>query len=256
MPFVSVLAKVDEIIDFDPGEIRALRLRLPESIQVVARPGNAFWLKLWGRRTEKLQLRAYSFSSIPRSPIIETVIAKATPEEEPDTSWTVQEFDTGECDIWARVTDDKKLLFINPRKDLELESDEWWQEKKFLFYGLGTGVTPHLSAVRYMAEHGMNADVVCVASAKNFRRLIFHSELEALARRFPNFRYVPFLTRENPAGWLYHTGRPTVEVLAKLVPDIAERHVRLCGGKNTKKNFVEAALAAGMTFPSVKSEEW
>jgi len=259
MPFISAPAKIVEIIDFAPGEIRAVRLKLPDDVEVKARPGNAFWLKLFGKASGRSEMRAYSFSSNPRSPIIETVVSKAA--ENPNTSWAFQEFLSG-TELEARISEQngKKSLFINPRKDLELEPDDWWQDKKFLFYGLGTGVTPHLSAIRYMAEKGMNVNVIYVSSSKLMRRLIFHDELENTQKRFPqNFRYLPFLTRENPETlkeWKYFTGRPTVEALTKLIPDISERHLRICGGKGTRKNLEKEANKFKINFPGVKTEEW
>lgn len=259
MPFLSALAKIVEIIDFAPGEIRAVRIKLPDDVEVKARPGNAFWLKLTGKASGRPEIRAYSFSSVPRAPVIETVISKAS--ENPNTSWAFQEFSLGlELEAKIEIKDNIKSLSINPRKDLELEPDEWWQGKKFLFYGLGTGVTPHLSAVRYMAEQDMPADVIYVSSSKLTRRLIFHEELENLQKSFPqNFRYMPFLTRENPETlkeWKYFTGRPTVESLAKLIPDISERHLRICGAKGTRKNLEESAQKLGINFASIRYEEW
>lgn len=256
MPFISCPAKIIEIIDFAPGEVRAVRLKIPDDVEVNARPGNAFFLQLLGKSGPEPQKRAYSFSSVPRSPIIETVISKAA--KNPDTSWAFQEFPLGiELKARIEIKDNKKSLFINPRKDLELEPDNWWQGKKFLFYGLGTGVTPHLSALRYMAEQNMPTDIIYVSSSKTFKRLIFHEELQRLANNFPGkFNYMPFLTSENAIGWLYFTGRPILEALTKLIPDIDERHLRICGGKGTRKNFEEDAKKIGITFPSIRYEEW
>jgi len=268
MPFISAPAKILEIIDFAPGEIRAIRLKLPDDVEVKARPGNAFWLKLLGKASGELEMRAYSFSSVPRAPVIETVVNKAV--ENPNTSWTFQEFTVGlELEARIEIKNGAKNLFINPRKDLELEPDNWWHGKKFLFYGLGTGVTPHLSAVRYIAERGMDADIIYVSSSKTRSRLIFHEELFMLEKRFPtNFRYLPFLTRENPENWMHFTGRPTIAPfqsqdgffknpgLKNLIPDLAERHIRICGAKGTKKNFESDAVKLGISFPGIRTEEW
>lgn len=262
MPFESVRVPISEIIDFEPGELRALRFKMPGDIYMRhRRPGNAFWAKLWGEHTKKMEVRAYSFSDSTLTPVIETVVSKAL--KDPNTSLHLQGVKVGD-EIEIRLESGSRRLYINPRKDLELEDDSWWPHQKFLFIGLGSGVAPHLSIVRYMAGMDLIPDAVFVVSAKNYKRLIFHDELKRIAIQFPNFSYMPFLTRvlpENwdlgmPDDWRYYCGRPNLAALVENIPDISERHVRICGGQGAEKVFEEEAKILGLKFPSVRAEMW
>lgn len=262
MPFESVKVPISGIVDFESGELRAIRFKLPDDIDAShRRPGNAFWVRLWGDRTEKLEVRAYSFSDSATSNVIETVVSKAS--KDPNTSLYLQRVKVGD-EIEIRLETGSRKLFINPRKDLELESDDWWPKQKFLFIGLGTGVAPHLSAVRYMACRKMMPSIMFVVSAKTPKRLIFNKELLKISDQFMRFVYLPFITRVNPddyarslpQGCDYRYGRPTLSRLKDLIPDISERHVRICGGAGAKETFEEEARALGLKFPSIRAEVW
>jgi len=262
MPFESVKVPIGEIVDFEPGELRALRFKMPDSIDMRhRRPGNAFWARIWGDKTRKLEVRAYSFSDGTTRRIVETVVSKAA--KDPNTSLFLQRVKVGD-EIEIRIENGSRKLFINPRKDLKLERDNWWPHQKFLFLGLGSGVAPHLSVIRYMATMDFIPDSIFVVSAKNHERLIFHDELKKIALNFPNFSYLPFLTRippENwdlavPDDWHYYSGRPNLAALVEAIPDISERHVRVCGGGGVRKIFEEEARKLGIKFQSIRSEEW
>lgn len=262
MPFESVKVPISEIIDFEPGELRAIRFKMPDNMNIRHRlPGNAFWARLWGDKTNKFEIRAYSFSDGAIGRMIETVVSKAP--KDPNTSLYLQRVKVGD-EIEIRIETGSHKLFINPRKDLELERDNWWPHQKFLFLGFGSGVAPHLSVIRYMAAMDLIPNTVFVVSAKNHERLIFHDELKRIEMSFPNFFYLPFLTRilpENwdltvPDDWYYYAGRPNLAALVEIIPDISERHVRICGGGGARKFFEEEAKKLGMKFPSVRSEEW
>lgn len=262
MPFEAVKVPISEIINFEPGELRAIRFKLPDDIDAShRRPGNAFWARLWGDRTNKLEVRAYSFSDGAIGKVIETIVSKAA--KDPNTSLYLQRVKVGD-EVEIRLETGSRKIFLNPRKDLEFECDDWWPKQKFIFIGLGTGVAPHLSAVRYMARKGMMPSVMFVVSAKTPKRLIFNKELLTISKQFMRFVYLPFITRVNPddytrslpQGCDYRYGRPTLEVLKVIIPDITQRHVRICGGIGAKETFEEEARVLGLEFPSIRAEMW
>lgn len=268
MAFECAPASVIEIIDFIPGELRAVRFRLPDDVRLARRPGNAFWVRMIGAHTGKLEIRAYSFSDSTLASVFETVVDEI--DGTPNVSRSFQRLHVGDAvEIRTHQKEGITQLFINPRRDLELEPDEKWRGKKFCFVAYGTGITPLLSTVRYVASFDFPCDVVFLVSAKKKPYLIFHEELVSLAERFREcFFYLPTLTREEhlPVGWQYETGRFVtrregeslidVSKLLKACPDLPERHLEFCGGKPGRTDLLDGLKQASITPLSFRSEVW
>ena len=100
--------------------------------------------------------------------------------------------------------------------------------RKLLLLSAGSGVTPMLSIVRWLADAGIAADVTFHHSARRRVDLIAWEALEALSRRLPGLRLSFNLTADVGPGPLW-TGRLTSDMLSAAVPDAAERTVFLCG---------------------------
>jgi CDP-4-dehydro-6-deoxyglucose reductase len=69
-----------------------------------------------------------------------------------------------------------------------------------LLVGGGTGLAPLKSILRHVLENDLNRDMTLYWGVRGERDLYAHDELEALARRRPNFRYHPVLS-EPSASW-------------------------------------------------------
>jgi CDP-4-dehydro-6-deoxyglucose reductase len=74
-----------------------------------------------------------------------------------------------------------------------------------LLVGGGTGLAPLKSMLRHVVENDLNRDMMLYWGVRGERDLYAHDELEALARRCPNFRYHPVLS-EPAANWQRHRG--------------------------------------------------
>ncbi len=93
----------------------------------------------------------------------------------------------------------------------------------------GVGVTPMMSVVRYLTDRSWPGDVYLVYGCKADDDVIYREEIEYLARRYPNFHVTLIAERAGPTGWSHRVGRITPGLLTESVPDIASRHVHLCG---------------------------
>jgi len=231
----AVLARVRT---FDPGEIRAVTLVLPEVHEVegavypirdTMRPGNAFLAKPMGARTGKPRRRMYTRSNcaLLAGLALETII-NHTHEAKADSSiwWQSEQVEElhregGTIDVRVDFNPAKTHLVVYENSgeckptNLRLEPDAEWPAMRFLAVALSTGITPFLSHLRYMkasgfgkATHAPGCHFTLIASVRNSRQLMEHEELLELERRFPeHFRYHPVLTREWPADWAYGRGR-------------------------------------------------
>ena len=231
-------AEIAKLHVIDPGEIRQIRLTLPESIEIkgkryvlrdTMRPGTAFLAKPWGIRTHKYRRRMYtrSNSSCQEPGILETFI-NHTHRAQADTSiwWQSKVADdwykTGKgIDVRLSVDESqgKVSLYENAsmckETNLRLEPDGDWEARRFVCLAFGTGITPFLSYIQYMRNQQWNQEregarghLTLIASVRHERQLMFHEELIAIAKEFPHcFQYVPVLTRSWPSDWSSLTGR-------------------------------------------------
>ncbi|HZX60666.1 MAG TPA: hypothetical protein VFF51_02880 [Candidatus Methylomirabilis sp.] len=295
MAVIFVPAEVTHLRGIDPGEIRIVEIAVPYSFEVDGRmyplmdemrPGTAFLAEPFGARTKKRQKRLYTRSncSLTANRVLQTII-NDTHDPQADTSvwWQTDEVKVGDR-MSVRVEfdgDGSRLVVYEHRikdehKSLKLEPDDWWLDKKFLGIGFSTGVTPLLAHVEYMAalhfgrtaKHS-GAHYVLIVSVKNPKQLMFHEEMLALEKRFPeNFRYHPVLTRQWPEDWSYTHGRivrsvkgadgtetVSVDPLLQVAPDLEERHVRMCGNE-TAEAQLRAGFEQGRKPASFKAEVW
>lgn len=93
----------------------------------------------------------------------------------------------------------------------------------------GVGVTPMMSAIRYLTGRSWSGDIFFVYAVRGEADIIFRQELEYLQGRFPNLHVVFVAEQVESAAWPYATGRITRELLEASVPQIASRRVHVCG---------------------------
>ena len=105
---------------------------------------------------------------------------------------------------------------------------------RLLLLSAGSGITPMLSITRWLADAGVDADVVFHHSARRQVDLVGWDGLKALSHRMPKLRLSCNLTAEAGPGSLW-TGRLTEGMLSAAAADVAERTVFLCGPEGFMK---------------------
>ncbi|QCR25320.1 FAD-binding oxidoreductase [Pontibacter sp. SGAir0037] len=99
-----------------------------------------------------------------------------------------------------------------------------------VFIAGGVGVTPMMSAIRYLTDRSWKGEIYFFFTCKNESSIIFREEILYLQKRYPNL-HVWFLLEEpvsNPTD-SFIKGRITKEILAERVPDIITRMIHICG---------------------------
>ena len=106
--------------------------------------------------------------------------------------------------------------------------------------GGGAGMAPILSLLRSLDESGNRRPSVYYYGARRPDDLFHVEELEALAERLPDFRFVPALSEMEAGenGWTGETGLIT-DVVERLEEDVSEVEAYVCG----PPPMVEAAIA-------------
>ncbi|EGI55353.1 oxidoreductase FAD-binding domain protein [Sphingomonas sp. S17] len=101
---------------------------------------------------------------------------------------------------------------------------------RYLFLSAGSGITPMMSMLRWMADLAPQSDVAFVTCARSPKDIIFRHELELLDRQMPNLS-LSVMVKANSLGesWFGHRGQISHSMLATFVPDLMEREIFCCG---------------------------
>jgi ferredoxin-NADP reductase len=118
----------------------------------------------------------------------------------------------------------------------------------------GVGVTPLMSAVRYLTGLSWPGDVFLFFAVRGEADVIYREELEYLVRRHPNLHLVVVAERVESAGWPYGTGRINRELIEAHVPRPASRRFHVCGPP-PMMDAVKAILAElGVPAEQIRTE--
>ena len=102
--------------------------------------------------------------------------------------------------------------------------------RKHLFLSAGSGVTPLMSMARTLHDLPDPHDVVFVHSARTPADILFRSELEAMHAAGTGITVATVCqTDSGDPTWRGETGRLDGEMLDRIVPDLLEREVFVCG---------------------------
>ncbi len=97
-----------------------------------------------------------------------------------------------------------------------------------LLIGGGVGITPMMSAVRYLTDIAWPGTVHLLLGFKTPADFIFRDELAALAARNPNLRVTVTMSQPD-ASWSGSRGHIDGSLMAAVVPDLASQRAHICG---------------------------
>ena len=118
----------------------------------------------------------------------------------------------------------------------------------------GVGITPMMSAIRYLSDHCWGGSVALVYSARTPAEFIFLAEIETIAARYPNLDVHLTSTRAEDEGWQGHRERIDAATLSTWVPDIAERRIHVCGPDAMMTGVRVALDALGIAAEQIRTE--
>lgn len=126
--------------------------------------------------------------------------------------------------------------------------------RKLLMLSAGSGVTPMISILRYIADLDLPYDVVFHHSARTYEDMVFADELASLRRQMHGRLHVSWnLTgagEMTPSRSGVFFGRLNEEMLRAISPDIAERTTLCCGpaGFRSAAKALQQSLAPVAVF--------
>ena len=223
---------VESIIDMTP-EIKKLRLRLPEGEQVNFKPGQFIQFKapVYEGNDEEV-FRAYSIASSPNTKDYIELLIGYVPG--------------GICTTYVHkhLKEGDKVNINGPYGDFYYHDN---RDREMVMVGVGTGMAPILSILRYMKEEKIDRKIKFYFGAKTPEDLFLLDEMEEFKQAFTDFEFIPTLSRVTEEhNWTGETGRVN-NALEKYVEEEALKEAYLCGSPPMIDSVTEALGKKGMT---------
>jgi ferredoxin-NADP reductase len=227
----EVQLKVADMID-ETDDVKTYRLVGLSPVLFSFKPGQFVTLKVNINGTDVR--RSYTISSSPSRPHCLEITIKRTPQ--------------GLLSNWMHdhVKLGDHLSVYGPSGMFSCFN---YPSRKILFIGAGSGITPVMAMLRWIADTAADVDTRLLVSAKSPREIIFKNELNWISSRHSGIRVgITCTSRVTGAdAWTGFTGRCDERMLKLFAPDILERHIFMCG----PQPFMEAVKQTlkAMDFP-------
>ncbi|HIC72694.1 MAG TPA: 2Fe-2S iron-sulfur cluster binding domain-containing protein [Alphaproteobacteria bacterium] len=118
----------------------------------------------------------------------------------------------------------------------------------------GVGITPMMSAVRYLTATCWEGDIYFIFSARTTHDFIFEQELLYLQRRHSNLHVLISMTRAEGTTWMGPQGRLTPSLIKDFVPDLVSKVAHICGPPPMMDAITNMLQELGMPKNSIKTE--
>jgi NAD(P)H-flavin reductase len=123
-----------------------------------------------------------------------------------------------------------------------------------LFVATGTGIAPMRGLLLRALQSGSKARLQLLFGVRYEHSLLYREELESLAAEYPNFEFIPTLSRPTEA-WTGYTGR-VQQHLDEVLGERRNLHVYVCGLKEMVNSVREELKARGFDRKQIIVEKY
>lgn len=125
------------------------------------------------------------------------------------------------------------------------------RRSKALFIAGGVGITPIRPLLEEFAKLGR--DVLLLYGSRKGSEIIFKGELDALQQKY---KYPSYYIISDDQFWPGERGRIDAQKIKRLVPDIADREVYICGPTLMMESLVRSLESMGVKREDIHYEEF
>lgn len=118
----------------------------------------------------------------------------------------------------------------------------------------GVGITPMMSAVRYLTSHCWEGNIYFLFCTRSSNDFIFEKELQYLQSRYKNLHVLVSMTRAEGTSWMGPQGRFTSHLVNDFVPDLPSKVAHICGPPPMMEAMTQLLIQLGMAPDRVKTE--
>jgi len=150
-----------------------------------------------------------------------------------------------------RVAEGDTLQITAPSGKFTFTGEE---ANSVVLVGGGVGVTPMMSAVRYLTGRAWPGEIFFFYAVRSEADVIYREELEYLRKRYRNLHLMLVVEQVESPDWPYARGRLTRELLAGDVPELATRRVHICGPPPMMDAVKAMLTEAGVPSAQIRTE--
>ncbi|HFQ5167399.1 TPA: MOSC N-terminal beta barrel domain-containing protein [Vibrio vulnificus] len=156
---------------------------------------------------------------------------------------SVKRIDGGRVSNWLidHLEVGDELFAQSPQGQFHIHEDK---HQPLLLLSAGSGVTPMLSMLRYLADHDLVEDVVFYHQCRSVEDIPCKEELDALKSRYPGLTVKISLTQA-PIDWFGLKGRLSLSHL-KQIKAVESRQVFVCGPEGFMQKAKNLLLKKGL----------
>lgn len=119
-------------------------------------------------------------------------------------------------------------------------------DSDILMIATGTGLAPFMSILRHLKRKKIQNKITLFFGTRTEEDLYCVEELKDLENQWPEFRYIPTLSRaEEDSAWRGERGRVTA-LIKKHVPERAKMDVYICGNPEMVESCLEMVKEKGI----------
>ncbi len=223
-------AQITEILDYT-YDIKGITFKLLEPVKIDFKAGQYVQLETqpYGKVKQKT-MRAYSISSKPEDTDSIQLIVRLVPE--------------GICTTWVhkylKVGDE--VRFTGPYGDFFIRDTD----ADMIFIAGGSGKAPIKSILEHLQVVGTTRKMMYFFGARTEHDLYLTDEFKAFEKVFPDFQYVPVLSRcDDGSKWCARTGY-IMPYLKDAIKDPKKTEAYMCGSPGMLDACQKELLALGV----------
>jgi len=183
--------------------------------------------------------RAYSLSSIPSDPYIETAVR-------------------------MEGIGSSRIHTLNPGDEIEIDGPfghftfEEGMGDEVVLIGAGSGITPLMSIVRYIHEEKLGVKVDVLYSNKKPEDIVYRHELEELSKHKNINCHFTITRSDDPKSidWKGSAGRINIAMIKDKVKDIKKPLFYICGPPQFVEDIKKALLEKQVDKAKIKQERY
>lgn len=128
------------------------------------------------------------------------------------------------------------------------------EAESIVLIGGGVGITPMMSAARYLTDINWNGKIYLILGFRAPRDFIFREEIAQLQARNANLDVTVAMSNPGDEPWSGVVGIIDAGLLTAAIPDIAKRRVHLCGPPLMMDAVKSMLIGLGMPNAQIKIE--
>jgi ferredoxin-NADP reductase len=122
-----------------------------------------------------------------------------------------------------------------------------------LFVATGSGIAPLRAQIHHQLQHGDQRSMSLVFGNRYEDEILFHQEFLDLAKKYPNFEYLPVISR--PKAWTGAKGY-VQDIIRQKFPSPQDKAVYICGLVPMVNDLKATLEEIGYPKEAIHFEKW